>query len=159
MSCGWSGKRRSRSAGRPAAQSKEGAGRGTHLQPPFFSMVLWHLVHSLVLALIQLDVSESSAHFCRQSLAILQTTGRWSVGSPQPKQNVWPQVQTTVGMMVVSCLAGACLHSIANSPAGRKGCQCRKAGRSRAISGQEGQTHTLGRGTSGGRGCRRRRSG
>ena len=33
------------------------------LQPPFFSMVELHLGHSLVLAEIQLAVSESSAHF------------------------------------------------------------------------------------------------
>lgn len=54
----------------------------THLHPPFFSIVEWHLSHSFVLALIQLDVSLSSAHFFHQSLAIRQMTGRWSAGFP-----------------------------------------------------------------------------
>ena len=32
----------------------------TYLHPPFFSIVLWHLVHSFVLLLIQFAVSLSS---------------------------------------------------------------------------------------------------
>lgn len=54
----------------------------THLHPPFFSIVEWHLSHSLVLALIQFEVSLSSAHFLRQNLATLQRTGLWSHDSP-----------------------------------------------------------------------------
>lgn len=45
------------------------------LQPPLFSIVLWHLGHSLVLADIQLDVSESSAFFLSHRLSISQRTG------------------------------------------------------------------------------------
>lgn len=46
------------------------------LQPPFFSIVELHLAHSLVLAINQFDVSESSAHFFSQSLTYLQISGR-----------------------------------------------------------------------------------
>lgn len=134
-------------------------GAKAHLHPPFFSIVLWHLVHSFVLALIQLLVSESSAHFFFHSLAILQMTGRWSTGSVQPKQKVWPQWQWTVGMIVLSCLAGACLHSIANSPVeGRwKGARRRSAEmHDLGLQKRRGRTHILDLGTIGGPGCRRR---
>ena len=46
-----------------------------HLQPPDFSMVDWHLLHSFVFAWSQLAVSESSAHFLSHALTILQSTG------------------------------------------------------------------------------------
>ena len=49
---------------------------GLTLHPPFFSIVEWHLVHSFVLAEIQLLVSESSLHFCNQRLTIGQQHGR-----------------------------------------------------------------------------------
>lgn len=57
------------------------------LHPPFFSMVEWHLVHSLVLAEIQLAVSLSSSHFCNQSLTMGHIHGWWSANE-QPKQNL-----------------------------------------------------------------------
>ena len=45
------------------------------LQPPFFSMAELHFGQSLVLALIQLQVSESSLHFLIHFLMTLQLTG------------------------------------------------------------------------------------
>ena len=45
------------------------------LQPPFFSIVLLHLGHSLVLAEIQLAVSESSAHFLSHLFTSSQGAG------------------------------------------------------------------------------------
>ena len=75
------------------------------LHPPFFSIVEWHFVHSLVFALIQLLVSESSAHFLSQRFAIGQQHGRWSA-SWQPKQNALPHLHQTVGMTVSSERAG-----------------------------------------------------
>lgn len=57
------------------SQLQQSALKPTHLQPPFFSMVDWHLVHSLVFACSQLDVSESSAHFFSHSLTTLHRTG------------------------------------------------------------------------------------
>ena len=49
------------------------------LHPPFFSMVAWHLGHSLVLAEIQLAVSESSAHFFSHRFASVHVAGMWSL--------------------------------------------------------------------------------
>ena len=46
------------------------------LHPPFFSIVLWHLLHSFVLLLIQFAVSLSSSHFFSHIFATLQITGR-----------------------------------------------------------------------------------
>jgi hypothetical protein len=51
------------------------------LQPPFFSMVAWHLGHSLVFALIQLAVSLSSAHFFNHRLASAHVVGIWSLSA------------------------------------------------------------------------------
>ena len=47
------------------------------LQPPFFSIVAWHLGHSLVLQWIQFDVSLSSSHFLCQRLRYSQRIGSW----------------------------------------------------------------------------------
>lgn len=60
----------------------------TYLHPPFFSMVLWQLLHSFVLLLIQFAVSLSSWHFLSHILATPQITGRWSLSTLQPKQNL-----------------------------------------------------------------------
>ena len=49
---------------------------GTYLQPPFFSIVLWHFEHSLVLLLIQFAVSLSSRHFLSHIFATPHITGR-----------------------------------------------------------------------------------
>ena len=76
---------------------------GAHLQPPSFSIVLWHLLHSFVLLLIQLAVSESSRHFCVQSFETLQINGRWSSSIGHAKQNLcFSSPQFTIGMIVVS---------------------------------------------------------
>ena len=48
-----------------------------HLQPPFFSIVDWHLVHSFVFACSQFAVSESSMHFFSHTLTTLHRTGLW----------------------------------------------------------------------------------
>ena len=45
------------------------------LQPPFFSIAELHFGQSLVLAEIQLQVSESSLHFLSHFLMSLQLTG------------------------------------------------------------------------------------
>src|SRR5690606_10320108 len=66
------------------------------LQPPFFSMVLLHLGHSLVLAEIQLAVSESSAHFLSHFLTNSHGAGWWSLRA-HPKQKRWPHRHATVG--------------------------------------------------------------
>jgi hypothetical protein len=62
--------------------------KNSYLQPPFFSIVLWHCGHSLVLDLIQLAVSLSSRHFLSHILATAQIRGRWSLSIGQPKQNL-----------------------------------------------------------------------
>ena len=73
------------------------------LHPPFFSIVLWHLLHSFVLLLIQFAVSLSSLHFCSHIFATAQMTGRWSVSIGQPKQNTCVEVeQVTIGTVVSS---------------------------------------------------------
>jgi hypothetical protein len=87
------------------------------LQPPFFSMVEWHFVHSFVLAEIQLLVSESSLHFLSQRLTMGQQHGRWSPSSWQPKQKMWPHAHWTVGM-VMSSERGATAQETANSQFG-----------------------------------------
>lgn len=46
-----------------------------YLHPPFFSIVLIHLLHSFVLLLIQFAVSLSSLHFFSHILATPHTTG------------------------------------------------------------------------------------
>lgn len=86
------------------------------LQPPFFSIVASHLMHSFVCAEIQLAVSESSAHFFNQSFTKGQIQGWWS-GREQPKQKTCPQAQVTVGTVSVS-LDVATLHSTAYSQPG-----------------------------------------
>lgn len=45
------------------------------IQPPFFSVMLAHLGHSLVLAESQLLVSESSSHFFNHILVRAQMEG------------------------------------------------------------------------------------
>ncbi len=55
----------------------------TYLHPPFFSIVLAHFMHSFVFAIIQFEVSESSAHFFSHALTYLQVRGRWSIAAPQ----------------------------------------------------------------------------
>ena len=105
-----------------------------HLQPPFFSIVDWHFVHSLVLACSQFEVSESSAHFFSHCRTTLQRTGRWLAAYPQlavsdashvqleksthPKHSSLPQLQRTVGTSWDSILGGACEHSITFSHSG-----------------------------------------
>lgn len=64
------------------------------LQPPSFSIVTLHLGHSLVLAAIQFDVSESSSHFLIHFLRYLHKTGSCQF-SPHSKQNTWPHLQLT----------------------------------------------------------------
>ena len=58
------------------------------LHPPFFSIVLWHLLHSFVFVLIQFAVSLSSRHFCNHSFDTAHTNGRWSLSIGQPKQKM-----------------------------------------------------------------------
>src|SRR3569833_2506026 len=55
------------------------------LHPPFFSMVELHLRHTIVLADIQLAVSESSAHFFSHFLTNTQNTNK-RTQRLQPKQ-------------------------------------------------------------------------
>jgi hypothetical protein len=59
----------------------------TYLQPPFFSIVLWHCGHSFVLLLIQFAVSLSSRHFFNHIFATAHIIGLWSLSIGQPKQN------------------------------------------------------------------------
>jgi hypothetical protein len=66
------------------------------LQPPFFSIVEWHLGHSFVLAEIQLAVSESSSHFFNHIFTSVQGAGWWSF-NVHPKQKKWRQTHCTVG--------------------------------------------------------------
>jgi hypothetical protein len=73
-------------------------------------------MHSFVFALIQLDVSLSSAHFFIHLLRMGQQHGRWSA-SPHPKQNVLRQVHSTVGMTTSRERAGT-EHSMAYSQLG-----------------------------------------
>lgn len=87
------------------------------MHPPFFSIVEWHLVHSLVLAEIQLLVSESSLHFLSHLRTMGQQHGRWSPSSWHPKQKTWPHAHWTVGMMT-SSERGATAHWTANSQLG-----------------------------------------
>lgn len=93
--------------------------RGRTLQPPFFSIVEWHLLHSLVFAEIQLLVSESSLHFLTHRRTIGQQHGRWSPSSRtwHPKQKTLPHAHWTVGM-IVSSERGATAHWSANSQFG-----------------------------------------
>jgi hypothetical protein len=85
ISCRSCGYKRTSCGGweRDVRNDKDWEKEGTNLQPPFFSIVEWHLSHSFVFAEIQFDVSESSEHFLSQTLATLQTTGRWFAASPQ----------------------------------------------------------------------------
>ena len=64
------------------------------LQPPSFSMIAPHFGHSLVLAEIQLDVSESSSHFLIHFLIRWQRTGSCQF-SEHAKQNEWPHRHLT----------------------------------------------------------------
>lgn len=64
------------------------------LQPPSFSIVTLHFGHSLVLAAIQLDVSESSSHFFIHFLSSRHWTGSCQF-SPHSKQNTWLHLQIT----------------------------------------------------------------
>ncbi|KAF7319611.1 hypothetical protein HMN09_00301500 [Mycena chlorophos] len=58
------------------------------LHPPFFSIVLTLLGHSLVLFWIQLATSLSSRHLLSHNKAMPHTTGRWSLSMVHPKQNL-----------------------------------------------------------------------
>ena len=64
------------------------------LQPPSFSIVAPHVGHSLVLADIQFEVSESSSHFLIHFFIKWQRTGSCQF-SEQAKQKVWPQRHLT----------------------------------------------------------------
>lgn len=64
------------------------------LQPPSFSIVTLHLGHSLVLAAIQLDVSESSSHFLIHFFSQQHLTGSCQF-SPHAKQKTCPHLQLT----------------------------------------------------------------
>jgi len=86
------------------------------LHPPFFSMVEAHLEHSLVFALIQFAVSESSLHFLSHFLTSGQRQGWWS-WRVQPKQKAWPQQHRTVGT-IWSNAEGGTWHSTAYSQLG-----------------------------------------
>ena len=79
-------------------------------------MVELHFGHSLVLAEIQLAVSESSAHFLVHRLTSPHGAGWWSVAA-QPKQKQWPHRQVTVGTILSRsfCLTP---HSTAFSQSG-----------------------------------------
>ena len=57
-------------------------------------MVAPHVGHSLVLAEIQFDVSESSSHFLIHFLIKWQRTGSCQF-SEQAKQNTWPHAHFT----------------------------------------------------------------
>lgn len=73
------------------------------LHPPFFSIVLWHLLHSFVLLLIQFAVSLSSLHFCSHIFATAQMIGRWSASMGHPKQNTCAgSAHDTIGTIDVS---------------------------------------------------------
>lgn len=77
-----------------------------------------HFGHSFVFALIQLAVSESSAHFFIQSFTIAQMHGWWSVSSPHPKQNWFPHAHRTEGTIESSDLGVIPGQRIANSQFG-----------------------------------------
>jgi hypothetical protein len=62
------------------------------LQPWFFSMRVLQLGHFLVLARIQLAVSDSDTHFASHSLSCKQLMGLCA-SSPHLKQNGWLQLQ------------------------------------------------------------------
>ena len=64
------------------------------LQPPSFSITAPQVGHSLVLAEIQLDVSESSSHFLIHFLIKWQRTGSCQF-SEHAKQNEWPHRHLT----------------------------------------------------------------
>mmetsp|Transcript_12954 Transcript_12954/g.40899 ORF Transcript_12954/g.40899 Transcript_12954/m.40899 type:complete len:292 (+) Transcript_12954:210-1085(+) len=64
------------------------------LQPPFFSMMHWHFGQSCVLALSQLQVSESSSHFFFHTLTIAQLAGA-CVSTRHSVQNMCPRWHVT----------------------------------------------------------------
>mmetsp|Transcript_13965 Transcript_13965/g.34945 ORF Transcript_13965/g.34945 Transcript_13965/m.34945 type:complete len:249 (+) Transcript_13965:822-1568(+) len=65
------------------------------LQPPFFSMVLWHFGQSCVFALSQLAVSLSSRHFFSHLFTTLHGAGACISGCRHDEQNVWPLPHVT----------------------------------------------------------------
>ena len=63
-------------AGRLGTQSVEAAAaRGVQLQPPFFSIGVWHLGHFFVLALMYLAVSLSLLFFSSHACSCAQLSG------------------------------------------------------------------------------------
>ena len=76
--------------------------KDTNLHPPLFSMLLEHLGHSRVLALIHWAVPASSLAFFCQRKTQWQSTGRWSESKLHPKQNECWFWQVTVGTKEVN---------------------------------------------------------